>query len=74
MQGNFLHHFLLLDAPLFRHLDVEGAAYAAIEFIDVYGVNAVLEPFVLGLEAGDRGVVFLALICMALAQGGADPL
>jgi hypothetical protein len=74
MQGDFLHQFLLLDAPLFGHLDVERVVDAAIELVDVHGMNAVLEPITFSLQAGDRVVVFLALVRVALAQAGADPL
>ena len=60
VQGDFLHQFLLLDAPLFGHLHVEGTVNAPVELVDVHGVDSVLNAVAFGLQSRNRAI---ALSC-----------
>jgi hypothetical protein len=74
VQGDFLHQLLLLDPPLFGHLHVEGTVNAAIELVDIHGVDAILNTVAFSLQACNRGLVLFFLVGMALAKRRTDPL
>ena len=58
----------LLISPLTGHLVEEVPANLAVELVDIHGVNAGLEPVVLGTKSLDRFFAFTALVGMAGVQ------
>lgn len=55
----------LFGSPLCRHPVVEGVVDAAIELVEIHGVQPVLEPLVLDLASMDRLFMLPALVGMA---------
>ncbi|MBL8666342.1 MAG: hypothetical protein JNM48_02645 [Rhodospirillales bacterium] len=70
---NFLQAAALLFSPLPGHAVEELAADPAVELVDVHGVDATLQPLVLGLETFDRLLMLPLLICVAGVERLAHP-
>ncbi|MGH8645687.1 MAG: hypothetical protein ACREX4_14990 [Gammaproteobacteria bacterium] len=65
MPADQLQAFLLLSAP-FRSLPIEEVGIdAAVEFVDVHRIDAVLKTPVLGLNSADGRLVMLLLVVVA---------
>ncbi|OBQ91336.1 hypothetical protein [Mesorhizobium sp. AA23] len=59
----------LFGSPLCRHPVVEGVVDAAIELVEIHGVQPILEPLVLDLASMDRLFMLAALVGMAGHEG-----
>ena len=65
---------VLLSTPLDRLAVEDGRIDTAVEFVQIRGVDAILEASILGLQAGDCFVVERPFVDLALAKRRYDPI